>query len=86
MDGQDITIEQASKILNVSARDVVQVLDEGQIPYHTIGSERQIRMSDLMEYKKERDAQRRDAMEELYRVSEAAGLYAIDKFPPREEE
>ena len=81
LDEQDIMIEQAAEILNVSARYLVQILDEGQLPFYTDGSERRIRLSDLMEYKQRRDAARRTAMEELYRISEEAGLYEIDKFP-----
>lgn len=85
MDEQNITIEQAAETLKVSIRYVVQLLDEGQLPYHEVGSNRRIRLSDLMEYKKKRDAARRKAMEELYRISEEAGLYNINEFPKKED-
>ncbi|WP_054969741.1 helix-turn-helix domain-containing protein [Alicyclobacillus ferrooxydans] len=81
MDEQDITIEQAAEILNVSPQYVVQILDEGQITYRTNGPHRRIRLSDLLDYKTKRDVARRVAMEELYRISEENGLYEINEFP-----
>lgn len=85
MDEQNITIEQAAEILRVSERTVVKILDDGEIPFHMAGSHRAILLGDLNEYRNKRDARRREAMEELYRISEENSLYEIKEFPKKED-
>lgn len=55
---QDITTQQAADLLQVSRPHVVKILEAGEIPYHMVGSHRRIRLSDLLEYKKNRNAMR----------------------------
>ena len=86
MNEQDITLEQARAILKVSEQYLMKILDDGELPYHTVGSDRVIVLSDLMYYKRKRDSARRKALEELIRISEENGLYEINDFPPERTE
>ena len=78
---RDITTREAAEILQVSRPYVVKILEKGEIPYYMVGSHRRIRLNDVLDYKKRRDNHRREKLDELYRISEEAGLYEIDSFP-----
>lgn len=78
---QDITTQQAADLLQVSRPHVIKILEAGDIPFHMVGSHRRIRLSDLLEYKKNQDAMRRDKLNDMIRMSESSGLYELDDFP-----
>lgn len=71
----ELTTQQAADLLNVSRPYLIRLLEQGQLPYHMVGTHRRIRMRDLMEYKRRRDALRKELFKEMQRVSEGLGLY-----------
>jgi excisionase family DNA binding protein len=81
---QELTTQQAADLLSVSRPYLIKLLENGQIPYHHVGSHRRIRMGDLLDYKRSRDRLRRDHLNELVRVSESLGLYESHDFMERE--
>ncbi len=70
-----LTIEQASKLLNVSRPYLIQLLEEQVIPSRMVGSRCRVRYEDLMGYKQRMDAEQQQALEDLTQLSEAFGLY-----------
>lgn len=72
---RELTTQQAAEILNVSRQYLVRLLDEGQIPYSKVGAHRRVRFDDLMAYKCEREARRREKLRELTQASQEEGLY-----------
>jgi excisionase family DNA binding protein len=72
---KELTTQEAADILNVSRPYLVKLLEEGQIPFNKVGTHRRIRFSDLMDYKKQRDAQRTHSLSELTQISQEYGLY-----------
>ncbi len=72
---RELTTQEAANILNVSRPYLIKLLEQGEIPFAKTGTHRRIRVDDLMEYKKRRDAERRRGMAELTQMSQELGLY-----------
>ena len=71
---QELTTQQAADLLQVSRPYVVKLLEEGKIPFRTVGHYRRILYRSLLEYMKQEDARRDQVMRELVAESEALGL------------
>lgn len=54
----ELTPNQAAEILRMSRPFLLKFLDSGELPSHSVGSHRRIRMSDLTEFAQRRDAAR----------------------------
>lgn len=61
----EVTTEQAALFLNVSVRYLSRLLDDGKIPYRTIGTHRRMRYVDLVQYKENRQKISQDALQRL---------------------
>lgn len=71
-----LSSQEAANLLNVSRPYLYTLLEQGQIPYIMVGSHRRILFEDLMDYKRRRDSQRRQALSELAASSQELGFYA----------
>src|SRR5205085_6417124 len=72
---QQLTTQRAADILGVSRPFLVRLVETGEIPFHMVGSHRRIYLRDLLEYKRQRDAARHDAINNMARVEKEAGTY-----------
>jgi len=79
-----LTTQEAAEELNVSRGFISKLLKSNTIPHVLVGSHRRIRFEDLMQYKKVRDANRREGLKRLTQMSEELGLYEEDEFPPQD--
>lgn len=71
---QDMTVEEAAILLNVSQPFLIKLLTEGAIKYVKVWSERRIYLADLMAYKKQRTVKRREILRELAEFSQEEEL------------
>ncbi len=69
----ELTTQQAADLLNVSRPYVVKLLDEGKMPFRTVGKFRRIRFDDLMAYKQKDDELRAKLADELTALSQELG-------------
>ena len=72
------TTQAAANYLGMSRQFFVGLLEKGEIPFHRVGTHRRVTFKDLLEYEKQRDKTRREAMDRLTDEVIKAGLYFPD--------
>ena len=72
---RQLTTQSAANILGVSRPFLVGLVENGAIPFHMAGSHRRIYLSDLLDYKRWRDAARHEAIDNMARAEMEAGTY-----------
>ena len=73
---EQLTTQAAANILGVSRPFLVEhLLESGKIPYTYAASHRRIALADLLVYMRRRDKVRHEAISEMTRNMEAAGVY-----------
>ncbi|MCE7987058.1 MAG: helix-turn-helix domain-containing protein [Caldilinea sp. CFX5] len=70
----ELTTQQAVDILNVSRPFLMQLLENGVIPFHKVGTRRRLRLHDVMAYKQRRYAVRSATLDELAAYDQELGL------------
>lgn len=78
-----LTTQEAANFLGISRPTLVRTLERGEVPMEKPGRHRFVRLADLVEYQERQRNQTRDALEEMVRDAEEAGLYdQTDRLPP----
>ena len=66
----EITTQQAAEMLNMSRPHVVKLLEDGELPFHKVGTHRRIKLKDLEKYRARMEKEREEALTELARQAQ----------------
>jgi len=70
----ELTTQEAADMLNISRPSLIQLLDDGKIDYRKVGTHRRVRFEALMRFKRNADAERRAALDELAAYDQELGI------------
>lgn len=68
--GAELTTKEAADLLNVSRPFLISLLESGQIEFHKVGSHRRIKAHDLLDYRANRERERKAALADLQRLGQ----------------
>lgn len=72
---ETFSTQAAANYLGVSRQHFVNRLEDGEIPFHKVGSHRRVYFQDLKEYSERRDKSRRAILDSLFDKVSEAGNY-----------
>ena len=75
-----LTTVEAASLLGVSRQFLINLLEQGKIPFHKVGTHRRVYVKDVLVFKGRRDGHRRRVLDDLIEAEIADGFY--DKIPP----
>jgi excisionase family DNA binding protein len=70
----EITTQQAAALLNVSRPYVVGMIDKGTLPARMVGNQRRLPLKEVLAYKADNRAKRRQTLRELAALDQELGL------------
>ena len=74
---KEITSKRAATILNINHPEMINLLDEGEVPYRRDEGERKILLSELLHYKHREKERKREFINDLTRETQLMGLYEL---------
>jgi excisionase family DNA binding protein len=78
----EMTPNEAADFLNVSRGTVTKLMDDGTLPFRSVGTHRRIPTAAVVAYDLRQRAQADAALDELTRLSQEMGLYDMDRRMP----
>jgi excisionase family DNA binding protein len=79
----EMTPNEAADFLNVSRGTVTKLMDDGTLPFRSVGSHRRIPTAAVIAYDLDQRAYSEAALHELTRLSQEMGLYGMEPRMPQ---
>lgn len=70
----EVTTQQAAELLSVSRPFLVGMIDKGLLPSRMVGNQRRLPLKDVLEYKTDNRAKRRETLREMAALDQELGL------------
>ena len=70
---EELTTSTAAEQLGVSRPTLMKMIERGEIDAHKVGTHTRLRSTDVMEFRRSRQARRRQAFEELRALEDELG-------------
>jgi excisionase family DNA binding protein len=75
----ELTTVETAQLLGMSRQFLVNLLSQGELPFHKIGTHRRLYARDVLAYKSKRDSSRRKILDDLSKAEYEDGTY--DRLP-----
>jgi excisionase family DNA binding protein len=70
----ELATQQAADLLNISRPYLIDLLEQGKIPFHKVGTHVRVLLEEIVEYKKQEARKRLDALDALSQLDQELGL------------
>ena len=69
-----LSTQEAAALLDVSRPHFIKLLEQGDLPYHLVGTHRRVRLEDVLTYKRKKLELRKAALRELAAQAQELGM------------
>lgn len=71
----ELTLGEAAELLNVSLPGLIRLLDDREMPFYEVKTQRRIRLADVLAYRRKALEDRKAVLKEIAALNQEMGLY-----------